>query len=127
LAAFMTLAEMLAQLLRTRAREGQTGTTIRMRMRAVGIPAPKAYLTVVATAQQWVFCFGDTQYRPVGQFWTYRPDDDGYLTMDLSAFDPDGQPSFFGHVPKTGALEPVQVEVCLPSEFHIVMPAGAAE
>lgn len=126
MAAFWTLAELRAHLLRARAREGLEGATIRVRARAVGVPSPKSYLTIVATAQRWVFCFGDTHYRPAEQSWTYRPDDDGYLTVDLSAFAPDGQPSFMGYVPETGCLEEVRVEVFSPSEFHIVMPAGVA-
>jgi hypothetical protein len=127
LAAFLTLAELAARTLRQRKQEGEQGSTIRTRMRAVRVSGPQAYLTIVATAQRWVFCFGSAPlYKPTDQeSWTYQPDDDGYLTIDLSAFRPDGEPSFFGYVPGTGALEEVRVEVFIPGEFHIAMPAGA--
>lgn len=125
MAAFLTLAELAAQTVRQRKRDGEAETTIRVRMRAVRVSGPRAYLTVVATAQRWVFCFGgDAQYKPAEESWVYQPDDDGYLTIDLSAFTPDGQPSFYGYVPLTGQLEEVQVEVYAPWEFHIVMPVG---
>lgn len=124
MAAFLTLAELLLQLQRARQREGLEGSITQMRIRAVGVSAPKAYLTVVATAQQWVFSFGGTLYQPDDESWMYHPDKNGYLTIDLSAFDPDGKPSFYAYLPQTGTLESVQVEVFAPWELHIVMPAG---
>jgi hypothetical protein len=125
LAAFYTLAELRLRLLRQREREGIKEKTIRTRMRAVNVSGSKAYLTVVATAKRWVFCFGDARYCPNERSGIFRPDKEGYLTIDLSYFDPDGQPSFYAYVPSAGALEEVRVEVMAPWEFHIFMPEGA--
>lgn len=124
MAAFLTLAELRLHVLRVRAQEGHEGATIRVRARAVNVSGPKAYLAVVATPTRWAFCFADTLYRPAEQVWIYRPDNDGYLTLDLSAFNPDGQPSFYAYTPETGGLAEVKVGIHTSSEFHIVMPTS---